>query len=84
MDAVIQEVASSDKTIKAICEEFGVNYSTGRTWVVAARQRIGEQTTSLAPLKIDNAEEGHVSIQAHSTLATTPIDTEEENGIKAS
>jgi transposase-like protein len=84
MDAVIQEVASSDKTIKAICEEFGVNYSTGRTWVVAARERLGDQATSLDPLKINHAEEGHVSIQAHSTSATTPIDTEEENGSKAS
>lgn len=82
MNAVIQEVASSDKTIKAICEEFGVNYSTGRTWVVAAREKLGDQATSLDPQEIDTAEERQSPIKAHSTSATTTKDTEEKNGIE--
>jgi transposase-like protein len=94
---VVRAVANSpEMTIEAICRAKDVNPKTGWVWVRDARKELGSRITSPAPQgdhasacesmasEINHAEEGHVSIQAHSTSATTPKDTEEENGSKTS
>lgn len=79
MDAVILAVASTDKTIKDICAEFGVNYSTGKAWVHARRNELGNQSRADSPL-INTPEELNAPISVDSTSATTTKDTDEKNG----
>jgi hypothetical protein len=79
--AFLQAVASSPHlSVREICELRNVSSTVAYAWIKEEKEKLGDQATSLDPPKINHAEEGHVSIQAHSTSATTSKDTEEENG----